>query len=115
MFGLPGLLAVFGFVVVFGLVAGAVLLLTVGVVVVPVAGVPVVALGAAAEPVPLVLPLPEAGVPGVEAGRVVIGVGKGGSGVERTLAIISFKPASDWLWRYLYQVVRPSIQSFFPA
>ena len=51
MFGLPGLLAVFGFVVVFGLVAGAVFLLAVGVVLVPVAGVfvPVVPAGAVAD------------------------------------------------------------------
>ena len=40
---------------------------------------------------------PEVGVvaAGVDAGNVVIGVGSGGSGLESTLAIISFSPASD--------------------
>lgn len=48
--------------------------------------------GKAAEP-----GVPEVGVvpAGVVAGNVVIGVGNGGNGLDRTLAIISFKPASD--------------------
>jgi hypothetical protein len=42
--------------------------------------------------------LPEVGVVvvvGAAAGRVVIGVGTGGKGFDITLAIISFRPASD--------------------
>ena len=40
---------------------------------------------------------PEVGVvdAGVVAGNVVIGVGNGGNGLDSTLAIISFRPASD--------------------
>ena len=49
---------------------------------------------------------------GVEAGKVVIGVGNGGKGLDSTLAIISFKPASEALCRYLYQVLNASSQSF---
>lgn len=43
--------------------------------------------------------VPEVGVvaAGVEAGKVVIGVGNGGRGLDNTLAIISFNPASDEL------------------
>ena len=49
MIGLPGLLAVLGLVVVFGFVAGAVVLLVVGFAVVPFVGVPLVPAGAAAD------------------------------------------------------------------
>ncbi len=47
-------------------------------------------------------------------GKVVNGVGSGGYGFDITVAIISGKPASDLL-RYLYQVVRLSIQIFLAA
>ena len=61
--------------------------------------------------VPVALTVPEVGeLVGVAAGSAVIGVGNGGSGLERMLAIISVMPASDWLCRYLYQVPRLSIQ-----
>ena len=43
------------------------------------------------------VPVPEAGVVGVDAGSVVSGVGSGGNGLESTLAIISFKPSVVWL------------------
>ena len=60
--------------------------------------------------------VPEVGVAaGVEAGNVVIGVGNGGKGLDSTLAIISFKPASEALCRYLYQVLNASNQSFLFA
>jgi hypothetical protein len=40
--------------------------------------------------------VPDAGVVvGLPAGRVVNGVGSGGSGFDITLAIISFRPVSD--------------------
>ena len=53
---------------------------------------------------------------GVEAGgKVVIGVGNGGKGLDSTLAIISFKPASDELCRNLYQVLKASSHSFLLA
>jgi hypothetical protein len=45
---------------------------------------------------------------GVAAGSVVIGVGSGGNGFDKALAITSFKPASDWLCLNLYQVVKLS-------
>ena len=66
---------------------------------------------------PAALGFPEVGVvaAGVVAGNVVIGVGNGGSGLDSTLAIISFKPVSDWLCRNLYQVLAASSQSFFCA
>jgi hypothetical protein len=56
--------------------------------------------------------LPDVGVvvAGVVAGSTVIGVGNGGSGLASTPAIISFRPASDPVWRYLYQVLSASIQ-----
>ncbi len=58
--------------------------------------------------------LPAGGVLVVEAeaGKLVSGVGSGGNGFDNTLAINSGRPASAPLWRYLYQVLRPSIQSF---
>jgi len=60
------------------------------------AGVPVNLLG---EAVFAAAPeVPEVEVPvvvGLPAGRVVNGVGSGGSGFDITLAIISFRPASD--------------------
>jgi hypothetical protein len=66
---------------------------------------------------PEALTVPDAGVPpvGVDAGSVVIGVGSGGRGFERIPAIISLRPVSVWLWRYLYQVLKLSIHSFFAA
>ena len=80
-------------VVVFGAVVSGV---AVVVVLVPGAGVGV-AVGAG--------PLMVAGVGVVVAagagGSVVIGVGTGGKGFDITPAIISFRPASDALWRYL--------------
>ena len=42
---------------------------------------------------PPTLDAPVVGV--VEVGRVIIGVGSGGNGLDNTLAIISFRPASD--------------------
>lgn len=77
-------------VVVFGVVvsddeaAGAVVLFVAG--------------GTAAEVEPALLVLPVPGVvvvAGVVTGSVVIGVGSGGNGLDITLAIISFRPASD--------------------
>ena len=58
--------------------------------------------------------LPDAGVLVVdaEAGKLVSGVGSGGNGLDNTLAINSFIPASDPL-RNLYQVLRSSIHCFF--
>ncbi len=73
-----------------------------------VVGVAVVVVGAAVE-----VMLPAVGAV-AEAGRLVSGVGSGGSGLDKTLAMYSGSPASE-LRRYLYQVVRPSIQSFFCA
>ena len=63
---------------------------------------------------PLAPGVPDVGVvaAGVAAGNVVIGVGSGGSGLDNTVAIISLRPASDELWRYLYQVLNASSQSF---
>ena len=74
----------------------------------------------AALPLPAVEPVavePLAGVDvvGVAAGRVVNGVGSGGNGLVITLAIRSVSPTSDWLCRYLYQVVSVSIQAFLLA
>lgn len=63
-----------------------------------------VAGGTAAKVEPVLLVLPVAGVvvvAGVVTGSVVIGVGTGGNGFESTLAISSFSPASDLLWRNL--------------
>ena len=66
----------------------------------------VVVLGATASAVPVVVVVepfpaeftPEVGVlVGVAAGSVVIGVGTGGNGLFRTPAIMSVRPASDWL------------------
>lgn len=114
LFGRPGLLAVFVFVGA-GLVPGVVVF---GAVVLPAAGVaagvaaPLVVAEGVAEG--WVAPVPEAGVAGA-AGKEVSGVGSGGNGFDRTAAIMSVKPASDWLWRYLYQVVNPSIHSVLPA
>ncbi len=77
--------------------------------------------GKTAAPLEVLAPaapgVPEVGVvaAGVVAGKVVIGVGNGGSGLDSTLAIISFKPVSDWLCRNLYQVLAASSQSFFCA
>jgi hypothetical protein len=47
--------------------------------------------------------MPDAGVValGVAVGRLVKGVGSGGKGFDMIPAIISFRPASDWLWRNL--------------
>ena len=60
--------------------------------------------------------VPEVGVVAAgAAGSVVIGVGNGGNGLDNTLAIISFKPASDALCLYLYQVLNASSQSFLFA
>ena len=69
---------------------------------------------AAVEPV-AVEPLAGVDVVGVAAGRVVNGVGSGGNGLVITLAIRSVSPTSDWLCRYLYQVVSVSIQAFLLA
>lgn len=76
-----------------------------------------VAAGVVGTAVVVVVGVPDAGalVVAGEAGNVVTGVGSGGNGLDKTLAINSFRPASDWLWRYLYQVLKPSIQSFFCA
>jgi hypothetical protein len=62
-------------------------------------------------PAPAAFDEPEVGVV-VVAGSVVSGVGSGGNGLDNTLAIMESSPASDW-WRYLYQVARLSIHSFF--
>ena len=62
-----------------------------GAVVVFFAGVPFVA----GVPV-VVAPTPEAGVAG-GVGNEVSGVGSGGSGLDKTLAIISLSPVSDLL------------------
>ena len=118
---------------VFGLAAGLVVLavaaevVVVFVVVVVAAGTGVVVVvvlfvargaafaGVALEPLPM---LPVAGVvvvAGVVTGSVVIGVGSGGNGLDITLAIRSFRPTSDWLCRYLYQVVTLSSHSFLLA
>ena len=71
--------------------------------------VPVVArIAAAPLPVVVELGLLEVGVDGT----VVNGVGSGGRGLDNTLAIRPSMPASDWL-RYLYQVDKLSIHSFF--
>ena len=55
------------------------------------------AVGAAVEvPLPAAELAPVAGVAlGVAAGKVVIGVGKGGNGLVSTAAISSVRPASD--------------------
>jgi hypothetical protein len=44
---------------------------------------------------PVELELPEEGLIVLDDGRVVSGVGTGGNGFERTLAIRSLRPASD--------------------
>jgi hypothetical protein len=107
LLGLVGVV-VGGFVVV--LAAGVVLA---GVVVVTgLVAVPPVTASAGLDPVEFV---PEVGVDaGALAGRVVIGVGRGGRGFDKILAIISFRPVSD-LFLYLYQVLRLSIHSFLAA
>ena len=48
-------------------------------------------------PAPAGVMLPEVGAVDVEAeaGKVVSGVGSGGNGLDNTLAISSFRPASD--------------------
>jgi hypothetical protein len=80
---------------------------------VPLPGVMAVAMGlAVAAVVSAVFVLSAA--PLAETGRVVTGVGSGGSGFDRILAINSFRPTSDLL-RYLYQVVRDSIHTFLFA
>lgn len=62
------------------------------------AGAVVVVFGAApAAPADVELELPKAGVIVLEVGSVVSGVGTGGNGFDRTLAISSFRPASDLL------------------
>ena len=74
--------------------------LTVVVVVAPaVVGLLVAALVAAGAVEPGVVVPPDAGVVEVAgaAGNVVSGVGTGGSGLVITLAIISFRPASELL------------------
>ena len=60
--------------------------------VVVVVGAGVVVVAAVVEVVP-----PDAGTPVVagEAGKLVSGVGSGGNGLANTLAINSFRPASD--------------------
>ena len=73
-----------------------------------------VGVAGAAAPLPEPVPVPVPGVVivvGVVAGRVVTGVGRGGNGLDITLAISSVMPASESLFRYLYQVERPSIQA----
>ena len=82
----------FGAVVVAVVVAGVVVLFVAG------ATVP----GATVEPVVLGLLVPgRADVVGAVAGSSVIGVGTGGNGFDNTVAIISFKPASDLSCRNL--------------
>ena len=85
---------------------------------------PVVVAFAGAAPLPVVVAEPVGLVPagvgvaevvGVEAGNAVIGVGSGGSGVDITVAIRLGKPVSVFSWRYLYQVVSSSIDSFLVA
>lgn len=51
--------------------------------------------GAAVDPVLLMLPVAGVVVVAGVDGSVVIGVGTGGNGFDITLAIISFRPASD--------------------
>ena len=112
VFGLAGFTTAASVVV----VAGFVVVVAAGVVagfVVPVA-VPV--------PVPAVVPAAfvvfdpgVVDVAGVAAGSVVNGVGSGGNGFDMTPAIRSVRPASDPLFRYLYQVVKVSIQAFLLA
>jgi hypothetical protein len=79
----------------------AAVVLTVVVAVAPVVAL-LVAAGAAVEPGGVVVP-PDAGVVDVAgaAGNVVSGVGTGGSGLDMTLAIISFRPVSVPLLRNL--------------
>jgi hypothetical protein len=99
-----GLAAVAG-----GVVFGAVVVVAAG----ALTGLPV-----AAAPLPEPVAVPETGVvvvAGVAAGRVVIGFGSGGNGLEMTLAIRLSSPAIESLLRNLYRVVRPSIHSVFFA
>lgn len=70
--------------------------------------------GAAAAPEEFTVPVVGLEV-GAAAGRVVRGVGSSGNGFDITPAIISFKPASEFSWRYLYQVAKLSIHSFLFA
>ena len=70
--------------------------------------------GAAVEPAALVL-VGVGVLDVVGAGSVVSGVGSGGNGFDITAAIRSVRPASDPLFRYLYQVVRVSSQAFLLA
>jgi hypothetical protein len=73
-----------------------------------------VVVGVIVEPLPAaVVEAPDAGVLVVAAaGKLVRGVGSGGNGFDNTLAINSGKPVSCPPWRYLYQVLSPSIHSF---
>ena len=57
--------------------------------------------GAAVDPLLLMLPVAGVVVVAGVAGSVVIGVGTGGNGFDITLAISSFRPASDLSWRNL--------------
>jgi hypothetical protein len=107
-----------GLVLVVVVVAGAVVVFVVVGVTAAVAGL--APAGEAAAPAAVLAPtapgVPEVGVAvGVEAGKVVMGVGNGGKGLDNTLAIISFKPASDELCRNLYQVLKASNHSFLLA
>ena len=111
----------FGVGVVAGVVvAGVVVVVAAGFVGVPLLGVATglaVAPAAVVTPVAVVVPVVPAptAAPLAETGSVVRGVGSGGSGFDRMLPIISFKPASESLWRNLYQPVKVSIQPFLFA
>ena len=72
---------------------------------------------AGVTPVAVVVPvvLEPTAAPLAETGNAVSGVGSGGSGLDRMLLIMSFKPTSESLWRNLYQPVSVSIQPFLFA
>jgi hypothetical protein len=123
-FGFGGVVVVFVVVVLLGfvvvVVGGFVVVVAAGVVlagVVEATGLVAVAVPAVTAPAGLDPAefTPEVGVDaGGLAGKVVIGVGSGGRGFDKILAIISFRPVSD-LFLYLYQVARLSIHSFLAA